>query len=63
MPGDQDSLSSLDLRVLFGTNASASERLKTLTDFATVVRSRMQSVASAASAGALTVTSACPRLA
>jgi hypothetical protein len=55
MPGDQDSLSSLDLRVLFGTNASASERLKTLTDFATVVRSRMQSVASAASAGADTV--------
>lgn len=52
MADDQGSLSGIDLRALFGTQASASERMKALTDFTTVVRARMQSVASAASAGA-----------
>jgi hypothetical protein len=49
---DEGSLSSVDMRTLFRAEASASERLKALTDFAGAVRVRLHTVASAASAGA-----------
>jgi hypothetical protein len=41
MPDGQASLSDADLGALFGTQASASERARALTDFAAVVRARV----------------------